>query len=263
VVTAAGGSPGSPGSPGAAGARARAIKVGVVLPSFRSTADDALDVARRADDAGVDGVFCYDHLWPMGRPDRPALAPFPLLAAVAARSSRLTVGPLVARVGLVPERVLVAEFAALAALAPDRVVAALGTGDRLSAAENEAYGLPFPPAADRRDELRRCARALRDDGLPVWVGVGEGTSASARATIAVAENEGVAVNLWGAPLSAVADQASRSEVTWAGSPPENPAGEIADDLVVAWVRQLADAGATWAVFGWPVPLDVLAVARDA
>ncbi len=136
------------------------IKVGVVLPSFRPTADDALDVARQADDAGIDGVFCYDHLWPMGRPDRPALAPFPLLAAVASRTTRLAVGPLVARVGIVPERVLVAELAALAALAPGRVVAALGTGDRLSAAENEAYGLPFPPAADRREELRRCVRAL-------------------------------------------------------------------------------------------------------
>jgi len=237
--------------------QARTIKVGVVLPSFRPTADDALDVARQADDAGIDGVFCYDHLWPMGRPDRPALAPFPLLAAVAARTTRLTVGPLVARVGMVPERVLVAELAALAALAPGRVVAALGTGDRLSAAENEAYGLPFPPAADRREELRRCVRALRRLDLPVWIGGG------ARATVALAEDEGVAVNLWGAPPPVVADQATRSEVTWAGTPPENSTGEIDRDLVVAWVRQLADAGATWAVFGWPAPLDVLAAARGA
>ncbi len=238
-----------------ASARRAAIKLGVVLPSFRPTADDALDVARQADDAGLDGVFCYDHLWPMGRPDRPALAPFPLLATVAARTTRVAVGPLVARVGMVPERVLVAEFAALAALAPGRVVAALGTGDRLSAAENEAYGLPFPPAADRREELRRCVRALRRLDLPVWIGGG------ARATVALAEEEGVAVNLWGAPPPAVADQATRSEVTWAGTPPENPSGEAAHDLVVAWVRQLADAGATWAVFGWPAPLDVLAAAR--
>ena len=69
-------------------ARRAAIKLGVVLPSFRPTAADALDVARQADDAGIDGVFCYDHLWPMGRPDRPALAPFPLLAAVAGADDR-------------------------------------------------------------------------------------------------------------------------------------------------------------------------------
>ncbi len=41
-------------------------------------------VAHRALAAGVDGVFCYDHLWPIGQPDRPALAPFPILATLAA-----------------------------------------------------------------------------------------------------------------------------------------------------------------------------------
>ncbi len=234
--------------------KVRPIKVGVVLPSFQPTADQALAVAAEADRVGVDGVFCYDHLWPMGRPDRPALAPFPLLAAIAAGTERVAVGPLVARIGMVPDSVLLAEFAALAALAPGRVVAALGTGDRLSAAENQAYGLPFAPAAERRDDLRRCVQTLRDRGFPVWVGGG------ARATVALAEEEGVAINLWGASPEAVAVQAARSEVTWAGTPPQGPSGEVDDDLVRDWVEQLAEAGATWAVFGWPVPLDVLVAA---
>jgi len=231
------------------------IKVGVVLPSFRNTAEEALAVAAEADRVGVDGVFCYDHLWPMGRPDRPALAPFPLLAAVATGTERLIVGPLVARIGLVPDRVLLAELAALATLAPGRVVAALGTGDRLSAAENRSYGIPFAPADERRDDLRRCVRALRDAGLPVWIGGG------APATVAVAEEEGVAVNLWGAPPEVVAAQAARSAVTWAGPAPQSPSGDVDGDQVGDLVGRLADAGATWAVFGWPVPLDVLVAAR--
>ena len=53
------------------------IRTGVVLPTFRETPDDALEAARLAFASGVDGVFCYDHIWPMGEPDRPALAPFP------------------------------------------------------------------------------------------------------------------------------------------------------------------------------------------
>lgn len=224
------------------------MKTGVILPSFRDTADEALSVARRADELGVDGVFCYDHLWPMGQPGRPALAPFPLLAAIAASTGRVTVGTLVARVGLVPDRVLLAEVDALSVLAPGRVVAALGTGDRLSAAENEAYGVPFAPTADRRASLRRCARALRARGVPVWVGGG------AQQTVVVAEEEGVAVNLWAVVPELVALQARRSEVTWAGPAPQSP------PAVEALTAALAEAGATWAVFGWPAPLEALATA---
>jgi hypothetical protein len=61
------------------------IRTGVVLPTFRETPDDALRAADDAVTAGVDGLFCYDHIWPMGQPDRPALAPFPVLGALATR----------------------------------------------------------------------------------------------------------------------------------------------------------------------------------
>jgi len=238
----------------------RRMRVGVILPSFRADADEACSVARQADRLGIDGVFCYDHLWPMGRPDRPALAPFPLLAAVAASSERIAVGTLVARVGLVPDEVLVAEVDALLALAPGRVVIALGTGDRLSAPENDAYGVPFAPTGERRAALRRVVRVLRDGGVPVWVGAG------ARATVEVAEEERVAVNLWDVAPEQVADQARRSEVTWAGPLLQHAEGGAAasDDApagaaaIKVLLPQLAEAGATWAVFGWPVPLEALA-----
>ncbi len=61
-----------------------AVKIGITLPQFRDEADTALEAARRAEELGFDGVFCFDHLWPMGRPDRPALSSAPLLGALAA-----------------------------------------------------------------------------------------------------------------------------------------------------------------------------------
>jgi hypothetical protein len=225
-----------------------AVNTGVILPTFRETADEALAVARQAEELGVGGVFCYDHLWPMGQPDRPALAPFPVLAAVAAATSRLVVGTLVARVGLVPDEVLMAEFEALEAVAPGRVVAGLGTGDRKSAGENRAYGLAYPPAAERRAALWRCARALRARGIPVWVGAGTGATGA----IAEWEGEGVAANLWSASPEDVAAWAARTEVTWAGPAPEGPGA------AAALLPRLGAAGATWAVLGWPAPLTVLA-----
>ena len=60
------------------------MRTGVVLPTFRDTPDEAFAAAAAAVEAGVDGLFCYDHIWPMGQPERPALAPFPLLGALAA-----------------------------------------------------------------------------------------------------------------------------------------------------------------------------------
>ena len=61
------------------------MRTGVVLPTFRDTPDEAFAAAEEAVGAGVDGVFCYDHIWPMGQPHRPALAPFPVLGALATR----------------------------------------------------------------------------------------------------------------------------------------------------------------------------------
>jgi alkanesulfonate monooxygenase SsuD/methylene tetrahydromethanopterin reductase-like flavin-dependent oxidoreductase (luciferase family) len=232
------------------------MRTGVILPTFRTSADEALAVAARADELGIDGVFCYDHLWPMGQPDRPALAPFPVLAAVAATTSRVAVGTLVARIGLVPDEVLVSEFDALSAIAPGRVVAALGTGDHLSADENRAYGIAFSPPAERRDALRRCVRALRARGVTVWIGGG------APATTALAGEEGVAVNMWGVTPEQVAAQAALTEVTWAGLARQSDGSGGPGDLATHMDR-LAAAGATWMVLGWPAPLEELAAAaRD-
>ena len=49
----------------------------------------------------------------MGQPDRPALSSGPLLGAVAASTSTISVGTLVARVGLLPDDVLVAVLSSL------------------------------------------------------------------------------------------------------------------------------------------------------
>jgi alkanesulfonate monooxygenase SsuD/methylene tetrahydromethanopterin reductase-like flavin-dependent oxidoreductase (luciferase family) len=109
------------------------IRTGLVLPTFGESPDDALAVAQEAWLAGVDGFFCYDHLWPMGQPERPALAPFPILAALADLLEPRDgedgpfLGTLVARVGLAPNDVLARQFVALANLAPGRVIAGLGT----------------------------------------------------------------------------------------------------------------------------------------
>ena len=223
----------------------------MILPSFAWTPAEALEVAARAEEVGVDGVFCYDHLWPMGDPSRPALAPFPILSVVADRHPELFVSPLVARIGMVDDEVLCGQFRALAEIAPGRVIAAMGTGDKLSAAENLAYGIPFGPADERRASLRSNAIALLDEGIEVWIGGG------APPTVAIAEELPCALNMFQATPTQLAEQATRSEVTWAGLVPTT-----LDLPVESWLETrlsaVASSGASWAVVGWPCPLEVLA-----
>jgi alkanesulfonate monooxygenase SsuD/methylene tetrahydromethanopterin reductase-like flavin-dependent oxidoreductase (luciferase family) len=253
--------PHSAAAPGACGERP-VIRTGIVVPTFRDTPDEALEVAHRAFAVGVDGVFCYDHLWPIGQPDRPALAPFPILATLAASYTGPPTpgggpffGTLVARTGLVPNAVLVNQFAALAQWAPGRVIAGLGTGDRLSEEENLAYGIPFAPAAERRRGMVDLAQALRRAGLTVWLAGGPA------ARVAESLASGAALNVWDADPELVATRAqgpTAVEVTWGGPPPKD------ESVLRQTVRELDRAGATWVIFATPInPSQLVAAAREA
>ena len=227
------------------------MRVGVTLPQFRDEADTALAAARRAEGLGLDGVFCFDHLWPMGQPGRPALSSGPLLGALAASTSTIALGTLVARIGLLPDEVLVEVLCGLHALSGGRLVAGIGTGDRLSREENEAFGVPFELAAVRRERVASVATAVAGAGVPVWVGGGSpGMVAVARAT-------GAAVNVWQVGVGPVAELVAQGvEVTWGG-----PVGDTVEEAA-ATLAAVAGAGATWAVCAWPGSLEVVAGAAD-
>lgn len=228
------------------------MRVGITLPQFGDEAGPALEAARRAEALGIDGVFCFDHLWPMGQPGRPALSSGPLLGALAASTTTISVGTLVARIGLLPDGMLVAVLSSLATLSDGRLIAGLGTGDHLSRAENEAFGIPFESASERRVRLASVAATVRDLGIPVWIGGG------LPKTVELARTLGVAVNLWEGEALRVAElSASGVEVTWGG-----PVGETVGQATER-LSALAGAGATWAVCAWPDSLEVVAAAAES
>jgi hypothetical protein len=237
------------------------LKVGLTLPQFGEDPEACIEVARHAEAAGIDGVFVFDHLWAIGRPERPALHGPSLLAALATETRRLHVGTLVARVGLMPDDLLVATFVTLAAMAGDRLVAALGVGDRLSEGENRAFGVPFPSVTERWTSLGACCGHLRRLGIETWVG---GLSAGTRA---VGRAESDALNLWEVTPGVVSDELARPDsvpVTWGGRVDLSGGVGLLDTVL----RSLADAGAAWAVVApigvpWPAAVGAVGEARAA
>jgi alkanesulfonate monooxygenase SsuD/methylene tetrahydromethanopterin reductase-like flavin-dependent oxidoreductase (luciferase family) len=227
------------------------VKVGVTIPQFRDEADTALAAARRAEDLGIDGIFCFDHLWPMGQPGRPALSSGPLLGALAASTTTIAIGTLVARIGLLPDEVLVEVLCGVHAMSGGRLIAGIGTGDALSREENEAYGIPFETAAIRRERLGSVATAVSGAGVPVWVG------GARPEMVALARATGAAVNVWQVDAAPVVDLVAQGvEVTWGG-----PVGDTVEEATGV-LGSVAAAGATWAVCAWPESLDVVAEAAS-
>ena len=206
---------------GAATGDQPALRVGLTLPSFQTDPDRVLAVARAAEDAGLDGVFLFDHLFrrrgdSAGAERRPALELLTMTAAVAAATGHVTVGTLVARATLRPPAVLRAAFDTLARIAPGRIIAGIGGGDDESIAEDTAFGvLPGDPApagsgtadadhgAYRLERLEATVDALAGRGYPVWVA---GVSPAA-VRIAAAGADGL--NRWGGLPASFATAADR------------------------------------------------------
>jgi len=221
------------------------VRVGITLPTFERTASAALATAREAERAGIDGVFVFDHLWPGADKSRPALSLYPVLGAVAAVTRRVRIGSLVARLGLVPDEFVVDSLVCLQELSGRRLVAALGIGDSKSLSENEAYGISWPSPGARRASLTTVLAALDVAGIEARVG------AAAPATLEVARAAGATVNLWDLDLERLRGEAAKGPTTWAGPLPTDPR-PAADRLV-----ELRDAGATWAIWGWPRSIDLV------
>jgi alkanesulfonate monooxygenase SsuD/methylene tetrahydromethanopterin reductase-like flavin-dependent oxidoreductase (luciferase family) len=236
------------------------LKVGVVLPVFESSPALALDVTRRAEAEGIDGVFCYDHLFPLRRPDRPALSSVPMLAAVAAITSRVRLGPLVSRVTLLPDPVLIGALVTIDHLAEGRLIAGLGAGDHLNRVEQQPFGMPFPGVAERLARLEAVAMELGRRGIQTWIG---GRSSVVRE---LAGRVAGGWNCWDgteSELASFSPPPSRSvELTWGGPPP--PAGHLIEHL-----HEMARLGVTWVVYGprpevdWPLFMTKMAGAAEA
>ena len=141
------------------------MRLGLSLPMFTADVRKPLDAAARAAEAGYDGVFAPDHLFPPSAPDRPALEPFTVLAAVAAIHPTLRVGTLVTRASLRPVGLLAKQAAAVDGIGDDGRSSGSGPATRCRVRSTRRSGSRSRPRANAwrswRRPWRHCARCSR------------------------------------------------------------------------------------------------------
>lgn len=115
------------------------LRLGITLPIFGSLADPVVvaEVAVAAEEAGIEGVFVWDHVLyrrdpdgpdPHGRADLPVADPWVTMAAIATVTSHVTIGPMVTPLPRRRPQVLARQATSLDLLSDGRLVMGVGLG---------------------------------------------------------------------------------------------------------------------------------------
>jgi alkanesulfonate monooxygenase SsuD/methylene tetrahydromethanopterin reductase-like flavin-dependent oxidoreductase (luciferase family) len=144
----------------------RPLRVGIQLPEVEYEArwSDLLAIARVAEAIGLDSIWYGDHLLYRGPADR-ARGPWEcwsVLAALAATTSRITIGPLVACTSFHNPAMLAKKAATVDEISGGRLTLGLGAG--WNETEYRAFGFPFDHRISRFEEAFTIVRTLLRDG---------------------------------------------------------------------------------------------------
>jgi alkanesulfonate monooxygenase SsuD/methylene tetrahydromethanopterin reductase-like flavin-dependent oxidoreductase (luciferase family) len=133
--------------------------IGVVLGTIGVDTGWWLESARRLDAAGYAGVWSWDHFVSRGTKTDPVLEAWTTLTAAAMVTERVTVGTFVANVMNRHPAVLARMAATLQRASGGRLRLGIGIGGHPD--EHVAYGIPFPPPAERALHLRDGVGVIR------------------------------------------------------------------------------------------------------
>jgi alkanesulfonate monooxygenase SsuD/methylene tetrahydromethanopterin reductase-like flavin-dependent oxidoreductase (luciferase family) len=140
------------------------LRVGVAIGSVGADAGWWLDSARRLDEAGYAGAWCWDHVMGKGDPTVPVLEQWTTLAAAAAVTRRIGLGSWVANVMNRHPAVLARMAGTVQAIADGRLTLGMGIGG--FPREHRAYGIDFPDPAERAARLEEAIAVIR----ALWTG---------------------------------------------------------------------------------------------
>jgi len=131
-------------------------------------------LAVAAEEAGFDLVTVMDHFYQIhgvGPEEEPMLEAYTTLGALAARTSRVSLGTMVTGVTYRNPAVLAKQVTTLDTISAGRAV--LGLGAAWNEDEHRGYGIDFPPIGERMDRLEEALRICRlmfDEERPSFSG---------------------------------------------------------------------------------------------
>ncbi|NAS21071.1 TIGR03560 family F420-dependent LLM class oxidoreductase [Herbidospora sp. NEAU-GS84] len=152
------------------------MKVGLQIPSFTYPGDPVLSdrlaqIVTTADQAGFDTIATMDHFWQIrgvGAPEEPMLEAYTTLGWIAAHTSRARLLALITGVIYRQPGLLAKIVTTLDVLSGGR--AWLGIGAAWNEEESKGLGFPFPPLAERFEQLEEalqiCHRMWDGDESP-------------------------------------------------------------------------------------------------
>lgn len=145
------------------------MKIDLLLDPFGATWPALLDMAEAAESLGFDGLWTWDHLAGEVHGERSVLECWTVLSALAARTTRVTLGPLVLNVANRRPGVLAVMAATLQTVASGRLILGLGAGGDHQTPywrEQAALGLDVPGDRERRQQVADAVTICR----AVWTG---------------------------------------------------------------------------------------------
>jgi alkanesulfonate monooxygenase SsuD/methylene tetrahydromethanopterin reductase-like flavin-dependent oxidoreductase (luciferase family) len=130
---------------------------GLFISQARKSWDEVLDAFVLAEELGFDHAWLVDHLVDTdGPPTNPCHEAWTLLAAIAARTSRVRLGVLVSSNTFRHPAVLLKQAVTVDHISAGRLTLGIGTGWHED--EHRRYGIPLPPPAERVDRLEEAVR---------------------------------------------------------------------------------------------------------
>ncbi|MGH3006707.1 MAG: LLM class flavin-dependent oxidoreductase [Gaiellaceae bacterium] len=153
------------------------MRYGLALPTGRECGDPRflVELAERAEAAGWDGIFPEDYVLYQGDPTTPTCPTWPVLAAIAVRTSRLVLGVEVTPLTRRRPWNVAREVAAVDQLSEGRAVLGVGLGD---VGDHVVADASFTHFGEERDARRRAERL--DEALEVVAGLWTGEPFSFR-----------------------------------------------------------------------------------
>lgn len=134
--------------------------IGLRVPQYGSSWDAIRDAALRTEALGFDSVWVNDHLQSPGRIKRdPTFDAFTTLAALAALTERVRLGTVVVSASYRPPAVAAKMATIVDVISGGRLILGLGSGSDVP--EHRAYGIPFPPRAERTERLSDALATIR------------------------------------------------------------------------------------------------------